>query len=359
MFVVLGHNPLTTACPKLFNIIFSFHIPLFFFISGYLFNSDTSFGYRCKRRFDSLIRPYVFTVGVVCLAYILLKRSPSPFWYMFWALYGNGPNLPKLVLHLWFLPNLFLVSLFAWLLLRYVILLKRSIVFQVLTVIIFFILGLLEIDFFWNIKTPSSVANLFVGDFNNFLINGLLDNPAYLQERLAGEKQFILKGLPWSADIMLLTGSFFVSGYFVRKNHLEFVFHKHSVALLMVAFFAVLHFFFNCTIDLSLRRYDNIIFSTLLAFAGIYICTYAANNIMSFNNYFTKILKYIGIYSLVIYIFHPILQRIVYSGMLAFFPDATYITFPAVFAAGVGLPLLLNFLLLERFKFFRYWYYAK
>jgi polysaccharide biosynthesis protein PslL len=253
MFVVLGHNPLITACPKIFNIIFSFHIPLFFFISGYLFSPNTAGGYLCKKRFNSLIRPYLFTVGVISLTYILVKSSPSPLWYIFWTFYGNGPNLPKLVFHLWFLPNLFLVTLLTWLFFRYIRFLKLSIVLQLLMITTFLILGFLVIHIFWNIKIPSSITNFFMVDGNQFLVNGLLNNPAYPQEQIMGEKQFILKGLPWSIDIILVTAAFFNSGYFIRKNNLEFIYHKHGIALLMVALFTALHFFYNYTIDLNLR----------------------------------------------------------------------------------------------------------
>lgn len=359
MFIVLGHNPLTAACPKIFNIIFSFHIPLFFFISGYLFSPNIAGSYLCRKRFNSLIMPYIFTICVVSLIYILVKGSPSPLWYIFWAFYGNGPNLPKSMLHLWFLPHLFIVTIFVWALFKYIDDLVKSTVLQLLLIIVFLFLGVLGIHLFWSIQVPLSIAGVFMLDGNQFLLNGLIDNPAYIQERLLGEKQFILKGLPWSADIILVTAAFFNSGYFVRRNNLEFVFHKHSVGLLMVAIFAALHYSFNYTIDLNLRRYDNFLISTLSAFTGIFICTYVSHMIVSINNYGTLVMQYIGRYSLVIFIFHPMLQSKVYSIISGLTSHAECIAILSAFAAGIGLPLALNYLLLERFKFFRYWYYAR
>lgn len=360
-FVVLGHNPYLTHLPnKVFNVIFSFHIPLLFFISGYLFNPNTAGGYLCKKRFNSLIRPYIFTVGVISLTYILAKTSPSPFWYIFWAFYGNGPNLPKLVFHLWFLPNLFLVTLFTWLLFRYIGILKLSNGLQLLLIIIFMIFGSLGVHLFWNIKIPSYITNFFMADGNHFLLNGLLNNPAYLQEQIMGEKQFVLKGLPWSSDIVLVTAAFFISGYFVRKNALEIIFHKHSVALLMVAIFSALHFYYNYTIDMNLRRYDNILISTVLSCAGIHICTYAANIIAEKKSKFTSAMQYIGLYSLIIFIFHSIIQSKTYFTIAALLPDTTHaIAFLPALMAGIGIPLLLNWLILERFRIFRFWFYAK
>lgn len=196
-------------------------------------------------------------------------------------------------------------------------------------------------------------------DGNQFLVNGMLNNPAYYQEQLIGEKQFILKGLPWSFDVILVAAAFFVSGYFIRKNNLELIFHKHGIALLMVTLFALLHFFYNYTIDLNLRRYDNITISTILSCAGIYLCTYAAKIIAANKSKFASAMQYIGFYSMFIFILHPIQSKTFYT-ITALLPNGTTaIAFLPALVAGICGPLLLNWLFLERFKFFRYWYYAK
>lgn len=359
--VVLGHNPvLTQLSPKVFNVIFSFHIPLFFFISGYLFNSNTTGCNLCKRRFNTLIRPYLFTVIVISLVYVLLKNRPSPLWYVFWIFYGNGPNLPKAMLHLWFLPNLFLVTMFVWSLFRYIEFLKASIGGQIFFIAVFLILGGLCIQLFWNLIIPPFITDALPNDSNLFLINGQLDNPAYAKEVISLEKQFIIKGLPWSADIVLTSTAFFMSGYFIRKNVFEKFFHKGKIAAFMLLTFAVLHYLFNDTIDLNLRRYDNIFICTLLAFTGIYVCFYTSYAITETNIKAVNVMKYIGRYSLIIFIFHPIIQTKVYFNILALLPDTPFIIVMLLaFAAGIFIPLLLNWLVLERFEIFRFWYYAK
>jgi polysaccharide biosynthesis protein PslL len=358
LFVVLGHNPLTTAHPKIFNIIFSFHIPLFFFISGYLFKPDQSIGKHIRKRFNSLLKPYLFTVLLISLAYLLVKSDTSLWWYPIWTIYGNGPNLPKAVLHLWFLPHLFLVTLIVWTLFKYIIILKNSIIARPIIVAILLVSGILGLHLFWNATIPEFVSNLFSTDINSFLMNGLLANPAYLETQSLDEKQFILKGLPWSIDIALISSAFFISGYFVKKYIQDKFFHKDSIAMLMLLLFAALHFFYNYTIDLNMRRYDSFLICTLLAYSGIYVCMYSAYIIASRNNGLTKALQYIGGYTLVIFIFHPMIQSKVYFAILSFVHQDSIAFLPA-FAVGIGVPLLLNWLLLERFKFFRYWYYAK
>lgn len=358
--VVLGHHPYLTELPtKIFNIIFSFNIPLFFFISGYLFNPDVLFHDQLRKRFNSLLKPYFFTLILVSLAYIIIKGNPSTLWYLFWIIYGNGPNLPKAMLHLWFLPNLFLVTLFLWALFRCLKFLKSSIG-QLLLIVGFFVLGTLGIQLFWNVKIPISITNFFMTDGNLFLINGLLSNPEYSKEALLIDKQFVLKGLPWSIDFVLLTSAFYMSGYFVKQHKIEYLFHKGSVAAIMLLIFIVLHALFNYELNLNIRRYDNLFSCTIVAFAAIYIFIYSSYRLAKMDNKGSRFIKYVGRYSLIVFIFHPVIQSKVYFTLLSLLPQSIpIIAILLAFAAGVCIPLLLNWLVLERFKIFRFWYYAK
>lgn len=356
-FVVLGHNPfLSKLSPKVFNIIFSFHMPLFLFIAGYLFNPIVTGWTITKKRFKSLLKPYIFTMAIIILVYTIFKHDHSIGWYSFWAFYGNGPNLPKLALHLWFLPHLFLVTLFVWFCYQYFPALKKSLIVQMITMIILLISGFLFIGIFWTVTIPASVANF---NFNQFLIGGLLDNPAYSKIQLQDTKEFIFMGLPWGMDIMLVSAAFFLSGYLVHKYMVADLFCKHSIAWLALLLFALLHFFYNYTIDLNLRRYDNFIICTVLAFAGIYFCIYLSNVIANADNRISHTIQYVGHYSLIVYIFHQIAQSKVYFGIISLTPNNPSIAFLPALAAGIGLPILLNYLLLERFKFFRFWYYSR
>lgn len=223
MFVVLGHHPIAAINTKVFNVIFSFHIPLFFFVSGYLFHHDLTFIHLVRRRFNSILKPYLFTVIIVSLFYILFRDGPSFLWYLFWTVYGNGPNLPKTALHLWFLPSLFVTILLVWLAFRRLNILKESIIAQLLFVCSLFGCGFLVIDLFWALKIPQAFTDIF-GLRHLFRIEGLLDNPAYSKAELLKHNQFKLYGLPWSVDIILITAGFFLSGHLVQRNKLEMFF---------------------------------------------------------------------------------------------------------------------------------------
>jgi len=358
MAVVINHHP---GLPRIsFNVCASFDVPLFFFMSGYLFKPNVTFHDIVRKRFNSLLKPYFFFVTLVSLAYIFFKGTPSPFWYFFWMIYGNGPNLPKILVHLWFLPSLFTVSLFVWISYRYIKFLKSSIIGQLALISSFFIIGILGIHLFWDIKIPISITNYFIPDGNLLLINGLLNNPAYSKEALLIDKQFLLKGLPWSVDFILVTSAFFMSGYFIKQNGIEKLFHKGSIAAALLIFFIATHVLGLYTIDLNIRRYDNLFINTLIAFAAIYFFIYLSHCITKFDNKLSNFIKYIGRYTLVIFIFHPVIQSKVYFTFISLLPKSmSIIAILLAFGAGLLLPLFLNWLLIERFKFFRYWFYAK
>ncbi|MCO5381610.1 MAG: acyltransferase family protein [Methanosarcina barkeri] len=78
MLVVFAHHSLPVA---LDTYIFSFHMPLFFFISGFLFDfgkytgSATNF---VKGRLRSLIVPYFCFALLTCLFYFLLDTRFQP-----------------------------------------------------------------------------------------------------------------------------------------------------------------------------------------------------------------------------------------------------------------------------------------
>ena len=187
-----------------------------------------------------------------------------------------------------------------------------------------------------------------------------MDNPTYPKAQLSIATQFIVKGLPWSLDTVFITSAFFVTGYAVKKNKIEAFFHKGIFALIMIVIFCAHLYFFDYQFDISLRQYDHLLLLTVQIFAGIYVCMYLSNIIGNWNNIISKVLEYIGKTSLIIFIFHPSMMRLVSSLILAInIPNSLQIAILPILAAGIGLPLLLNYLLLERLKFFRYWYYAR
>jgi polysaccharide biosynthesis protein PslL len=355
LFVLITHHPLINQK----NFYFSFFsIPLFFFISGYLFKSDVSFKTILKKRFDSLLKPYLFTAILVSLVYLFFKGAPSFLWYFFWIVFGNSPNLPKYALHLWFLPCLFMTTFFVWFVFKYFTVIKRSLINQCLLICGLFICGYFVIHSFWELKIPLYVTNFFMGDGHLFLINGLVDNPNYPKAQLLKDNQFTLMGLPWTLDAIFLTAAFFICGYLVKLNKLEKYFYNSIIASMMVFIFFIFQYLFNYEISFSDRHYDHLIIPTLVTLAAIYACVFISNAIGKWDNYITKMLKYIGKYSLIIFIFHPIFQSKTCLLGLKILPNEIALVSVIAFIVGVCLPLFLNFLILKRFKIFRFWFYS-
>lgn len=117
--VVLGH----TSIPVMsINVIYSFHMPLFFFISGYLFDANKfeSFFRFMRHRLKQLIIPYFFFNIITYLFWFFVGRKfgndstseISPLTPLMGIFYGTDTG--NFLIHcgsLWFLPCLFLVEL--------------------------------------------------------------------------------------------------------------------------------------------------------------------------------------------------------------------------------------------------------
>lgn len=116
--VVFGHMIAYSSNLNMIHMyIYSFHVPLFFFISGILYKNSSNF---VKKKFKSLYLPYVFWALVFIIPYLLFssgiknsvldKGEFSFFQLLLGVLYGIGSSIPQNS-PLWFLPTLFLVSI--------------------------------------------------------------------------------------------------------------------------------------------------------------------------------------------------------------------------------------------------------
>ena len=126
ILVILGHSiPLNWQIPQLIYradvFLYTFHMPLFFFVSGYLFYKTKSFerytfGAYIKKRSFRLMLPYV----VLTLIGFIPKIITNKF-------FGDGARLSVMYFvkaflvprenvwgHFWFLPTLLLISLFSF-----------------------------------------------------------------------------------------------------------------------------------------------------------------------------------------------------------------------------------------------------
>jgi fucose 4-O-acetylase-like acetyltransferase len=134
--VVVGHainqlNPenVTIILLTIRNVIYSFHMPLFFFLSGFLLNYSTTTLEFIRKKVKRLVVPYFFAYILIsiflCISYILIKvpDSFSGFHYFLGMLYGTLPGFmaqtgTDIFNPLWFLPSLFCALIISYMLLR-------------------------------------------------------------------------------------------------------------------------------------------------------------------------------------------------------------------------------------------------
>src|SRR5574339_455986 len=114
LLVVLGHNDFGALSPFFHKVIYSFHIPLFFFLSGYFINAALPFFGYFKKRFHSVLKPYLFTIFLIYFASVSFEKMgfQTALGRIIKSLYGTGYYIDWVAL--WFLPHLFAVSLYAY-----------------------------------------------------------------------------------------------------------------------------------------------------------------------------------------------------------------------------------------------------
>ncbi|MFM7265247.1 MAG: acyltransferase family protein, partial [Cyanobium sp.] len=189
LLVVLGHMNIPARASQL---IYSFHVPLFFIASGYAMALSRQTGFRTflQRRWRSLILPYLLfsLLGLAALLLFLPRDADVRYTLgrsLLGILYGNGAVSPKTVLTpLWFLTCLFSSELLFLAVQR---LGRGRLVLMALLVVLLLALALLNAGV-WRLPlpwgghlAPVALAFAFVG----YAISRLGLAPAVLPRRRA------------------------------------------------------------------------------------------------------------------------------------------------------------------------------
>jgi fucose 4-O-acetylase-like acetyltransferase len=156
ILVVWGHT--YQACP-IRSYIYSFHMPLFVFVSGILYK-DYAFDKQLLHKLNRLVIPFIFFSLLSWVIYLTIILAHPTHWSLLGAqlkklIYiaaGSGQNGVMLNgeqgnIVLWFLPCLFFISVIYDLMKKF---LHNQVVF-IITIILFSILGLLCDRFDWNL----------------------------------------------------------------------------------------------------------------------------------------------------------------------------------------------------------------
>ena len=277
LLVVLGHNDFEVISPFVQRLIYSFHMPLFFFLSGYFLNTAVPFFEFFKKRFNSLLKPFFFTIFLIYFTSISFEKMGfnTAITRIVKSLYGSGHYLDWV--QLWFLPHLFAVSLYAFLFIALVSRLRN----RWLT---------------WGILLATlAIAIPFLNTFYPFPISIL-------------GKNYELWGLPFSLDLVLATGFFFILGHEVRQVTAEKTFDNWLILAVTGGIVLLLNVLFPYEVDFNIRLYESFVVNTMEAILGILFVLALARQIELHTMRFASFLKYLGNISLIILLFHVPMQ---------------------------------------------------
>lgn len=285
VLVLLGHIP---GIPDwLFKWIYAFHIPLFFVISGYLYNQEKWKELGLKNLVISKAKSHLLPFIVISISISIIEIvkllifSNVIYWeeffkyvfdYLKWILFQiDGDFCGSLIAGLWFLPTLFISTIMLYLINsnKY-----KKIVYCVI----------------------ASILILVV-------------------------KYYSLTNIPWHLDVALLGSMYMMFGIFIKA--IDVIDKVRNVSIIVIAIFmSNILIALNTLIDLKKHIYGNyilMILSVLLVSASlIYIfCKYNIKN---------TVLELFGKYSLVVISLNFIINRLL-EKILVFSSDFWWIIF--------------------------------
>lgn len=267
IIIVMGHAIVYSKhCSIIFKLLYSFNIPLFFIISGYIFKKSTSYKKFLEKKFVKIMIPYFIWSIIFLIPYLILgnrlnlpSSSESSFNLMVQLkniFYGNGNNFAlKQNSSLWFLPSLFTMEIF----------------FN-------FVINYIE-----KIKTRKKYEYFLIF----FLLIGIIS-----------EKLLHNFYLPWGINTFLNIGIFFYIGYYLKIKKINFNFRvKHICIFIIIGIISCLLNYRNVSaID---YRYGFYILS-LISGMSLSMIVIAISKKINKN----KVLEYVGNNTMGILIFH-------------------------------------------------------
>lgn len=273
LLVVAGH--MDSMNPHLGIYIYSFHMPLFFFISGFLFHPERYQGPKefITRKLSTLILPYFFffclTYGFFIFVNNFIDGIPftlsSLFSVLLAMVHAHNEYLNFLLNGvLWFLPCLFLVEIEFY----FISFLKRGI----LLVVIVFLFGL-----------------------------GIVLGHGF-------------EHIPWSFDISLIALLFYYLGFFLKEKISSLDDHFKPVIIISEIIISLVFCYLNGRVLMGADDYGkNILYFILSAQAGMIYLT-----ILTTYTRANKILSYLGANTLIILGLHMPLNMM-FSRLIAHF----------------------------------------
>ena len=324
LLVVMGHNDFAVVSPFVYKLIYSFHMPLFFFLSGYFINPSIQFWSFFKKRFNSLLKPYFFTIFLIYFVSVSFGKMgfQTAIGRIIKSLYGAGYYIDWV--QLWFLPHLFVVSLYAFVF--------YAVVAKINSRLVRWLILLLTLG----------LASLFLKTFYPFSL------PIF-------GKEYELFGLPFSLDLVLLSGFFFILGSEARHITSDELFGNIFFLIGTGAAVILLNAFFSARIDFNTRLYESFLINTLEAVVGILFILALSRQIELRTQWLSSLFKYFGKISLILLLFHVPIQDFWGQKILTVTGNAPLSIWLAFFM-GVAGPVLLYELFIKTNPVASFWF---
>lgn len=267
-YIVLGHTIVHSQNSYLvLRFVCSFHVVLFFVLSGFTFKVNNSFKQFVKKKFLRILLPYLVWAILFLLPYYVLGRSTAQelgtsqsfnIWKMLSnILYANGNNAAlKQNSSLWFLPALFTIEMGYYFIIKFT---TNNLKKEIPTLFILMTLG-------------------YVFSKQSYLI------------------------LPWGINTFINIGYFFYIGYLLNEYNILEKFNTKILTLICLIFGSFCCYFGN-KIHLSYIDfyYGNYIYMIL---SGLFLSIFT----ICLSRWINKntILEYVGKNTMGILIFHKL-----------------------------------------------------
>lgn len=257
--VIWGH--LFTYGSQISSIIFSFNMPLFFFLSGMVYNPNrnTNFIYYLKKKIKSILVPYMIFLGIgMCISCVIPSwKQALNVEVLKQQFYQAAPEALH-VGQVWFLVCLFEVEILFYFFYKYVIKHNK------------FMMVFLLLSLIWLANNVSVVwPYLYAGRF------------------------------PLKLDSMLMAFCFYSVGFLLKDIFDNKDFVKQNIIVLIPLLYFVLHADSNGWVNIAMCAYNNLYYYLFFSLIGVFAVIYLSNILKK-----CKLLSYIGKNSLVIFSLH-------------------------------------------------------
>lgn len=279
VLVAFGHSrllPMNALAADVNRMLALFRTPFFFFLSGLFFASAKPFATVLREKSDALLKPYVVTLGIVALVRagvggVSLSASALR------MAYGVGTSIDMPWAPLWYLAHLWLVFLYAWALVR----VARA------------------------ARLPTWANAAFLGTCTLAALScfHVFHDVPFTLADMHGP----LDGLPFSADMLGISTTYFLLGAASRERVLRFRPHAGLVVAMLLVFVA-LNALFHPRIELNQRIVDHPLAAAACALPGIYVALSAAY-VLSTNETLGALCAFLGFNALFIVVFHAFIEE--------------------------------------------------